>query len=99
MSSLRAWVETRRPPPPPELMDGLLVASPDGPGAPADLVGALLTQARVRLHAARAQPEVRASAYELLAADALITYACEAALETGDADTSLVRLLSVGERR
>jgi hypothetical protein len=42
---------------------------------------------------------MRESAYELLAADALITYACEAALDTDDADASLVRLLAVGERR
>jgi hypothetical protein len=35
----------------------------------------------------------RAAAFDLLAADALVTYACEAALETPDAEASLERIL------
>jgi len=48
------------------------------------------------LDAARARPgRVRESAFRLLEADALLTYACEAALESGDPEAALRRILSV----
>ncbi len=50
--------------------------------------------ARTALDAARAQPgRVRESAFHLLAADALVTYACEAALEEGDPPAALRTIL------
>lgn len=42
---------------------------------------------------------VRESAFELLVADALVTYACEAALESDDAVKALGRLTEVGRTR
>lgn len=36
---------------------------------------------------------VRSSAFDLLAADALVTYACEAALASGDPDAQLAAVL------
>jgi hypothetical protein len=38
---------------------------------------------------------VRESAFRLLEADALVTYACEAALEADDPESALRRILSV----
>lgn len=53
-------------------------------------VGALWEVASEGLGAARSEPgRVRASAFHLLAADAWLTYACEAALECPDADAVL----------
>ena len=49
-----------------------------------------------RLDQARARPgRVRESAFRLLEADALLTYACEAALETEGPDAALRRILQV----
>jgi hypothetical protein len=46
------------------------------------------------LHASRAVPgRVRASAFHLLAADALLTYACEAAMEEADPRAELLETL------
>ena len=89
MSDLQAWIRTRSPAPPMEL--GPWVDGADrGPPSVDDLT-------RVGLRAldqARARPgRVRDSAFRLLAADALITYACEAALEEEDPDPVLCRIL------
>jgi hypothetical protein len=59
---------------------------------------ALTRSGLAALDRARAAPgRVRQSAYHLLTADALLTYACEAALEDADPETTLRRILrSVG---
>lgn len=50
--------------------------------------------ARMALDEARAKPgRVRESAFHLLAADALVTYACEAALDEADPSTALRTIL------
>lgn len=60
----------------------------------------LLQGSCARLDRARARPgRVRESAFELLVADALITYACEAALESEDPTTALGSLFEIGEDR
>jgi hypothetical protein len=52
------------------------------------------------LDAARAnRGRVRESAFQLLTADALVTYACEAALEADDPVASLGQILSIGVDR
>ena len=56
--------------------------------------------ARKSLAAAVARPgRVRESAFELLVADALVTYACEAALETERPVEALERIVEVGRTR
>lgn len=78
MSPLGSWIASRRPVPPADLSAGLRLESEGG------LVHeALAAQGRARLAQSRAQSgRVRESAFRLLEADALITYACEAALDT-----------------
>jgi hypothetical protein len=57
-------------------------------------VEALLEGGLAELGRARAEPgRVRRSAFHLLAADALVTYACEAALEHADPEEALRRVL------
>ncbi len=51
--------------------------------ADADVVQALLAAARNSLAATLSKGEGRAAALDLLAADALLTWACEAAAESG----------------
>jgi hypothetical protein len=59
------------------------------------VVQTLADRAKRALHAAASRPgRVRRSAFDLLAADALLTYACEAALEAADPEQALNRLLS-----
>jgi len=87
MDSPIDWLAARTPPAPDELKAWLKI--PDegtGPGGrvgtvPGSLVGAGL----LHLEKAVARPvRDREAAYQLLAADALITYGCEAASEVGD---------------
>lgn len=69
-------------------LDGWLAPSP---GTSDDRVSALTDLAVGALGSARARPgRIRESAFDLLAADALLTYACEAALESADAEASLL---------
>lgn len=91
MSGLAAWLAGRSPEPPADLTASLRVGGASG--VPAD---ALTEVALARLDEARARPgRVRESAFRLLEADALLTYACEAALETEDPDAALRRILQV----
>ena len=92
MSEVRGWLSSRRPSPPPELSEALNVDAEEG------ALHVRLSRAAVaRLEQARANPgRDRASAFPLLAADALLTYACEAALERPDADEALLSLLDLG---
>lgn len=94
MSGTRAWLEARRPAPPADLAARLVGLDLEGE----TLVEALTHAGRTRLDEARARPgRVRESAFLLLEADALLTYAAEAALETRDPAGALRSILaSVG---
>ncbi|HEX6938456.1 MAG TPA: hypothetical protein VF158_03530 [Longimicrobiales bacterium] len=85
------WLERRRPEPPPALRERMVEAV-RAVGAPAagdagvpPVAGLLGAAALDRLRAVLAAPGGRAAALDLLAADALLTYACEAAAESGPA--------------
>jgi len=83
------WLRERSPAPPSDLAEGLALGGTEGP-----LVDALTAAALTRFERARAHPgRVRESAYRLLEGDALLTYACEAALDTDDPDGALRRIL------
>ncbi|MDZ7779299.1 MAG: hypothetical protein U5R14_05070 [Gemmatimonadota bacterium] len=87
---LEGWIAARTPPAVMPL--GRWVSR--SPDAASDRVGVLTELAVGALQTARAHPgRVRESAFDLLAADALLTYACEAALESADAEGSLLRIL------
>lgn len=95
MSSLRDWLGSRRPRPPLDLDPWLEDVSVEGPH---DLV--LTNAGRAALRRAMAHPgRVRENAFHLLAADALLTYACEAALESDDPEAALLRSLEAGLER
>lgn len=105
-TTLDPWMAGREPPPPEPLAAALrgvapTVGSPGAgfdhaPGAAPSLADGLASAARDRLKLALARPgRVRESAYRLLEADALFTYACEAALERGDATAVLRRILAL----
>lgn len=97
MSSLSDWLDRRRPRPPAELERALRGGGDGSEDAGSGVLETLARRARVRLERALVRPgRVRESAFELLAADALVTYACEAAAESPDAEAALVRLLAVG---
>ena len=90
MTGSGAWLDSRRPPPPADLRARL---GETGGHAGDALVEHLLTEATAALDRARASPgRVRESALELLVADALFTYACEAALELPQPDAALGRI-------
>jgi hypothetical protein len=76
--TLRDWLAHREPSPPrvlQERVEALALAVPELPGDPA---GSLLAAAEEAMtHLARRSPEDRASALDLLAVDALVTYAME----------------------
>lgn len=97
MSELRPWLDERRPPAPPELrsaVDTAVEMSLEGAATPG-FPDALTDATRQRLEEAFARPgRVRESAFALLTADALLTYASEAALEADDPDAALRELLS-----
>lgn len=97
MSGPARWIAEREPPAVVSLEAWL---SEDGAASPDDLVGSLTAHGIRALDRARANPgRVRESAFDLLAADALLTYACEAALEADDVESALHGILrSVCER-
>lgn len=82
-------MEARRPAPPMDLASWL---QPDaGAGSMSQRLSLL---ARTALDEARSRPgRIRESAFQLLAADALVTYACEAALEESDPPAALRAIL------
>ena len=87
MHSLIDWLATRTPPAPDELKAWLKIpddgADPDG--RVASVPGCLVAGGLAHLDEAVARPgRDREAAYQLLAADALITYGCEAASEAAD---------------
>ena len=85
MSDLKAWIRGRHPAPPVDLgpwIDALRVTAVSA----SDLTNI----ARDALEQAELSPgRVRNSAFQLLTADALITYACELALDGEDPDSVL----------
>ena len=96
-SELGVWLQSRQPAPPPDLAAKLaqcLAAAPDGM-----LEGASRAETVGRLGLARLRTAVwrrdatEAAAMDLLAADALVTYAFEAAAEEGADLSALVRRL------
>ena len=79
--ALKDWLRTRSPAVPPAFVPYLLKPETDGPGEPDFTALALLALSR-----ALAEPgKDRDGAFNLLAADALITYACESVAE-GEGD-------------
>lgn len=89
MSAVRAWLDGREPPAPQALAEWLAV-----PDRPLGRVDSLVEAGRDALAAALARPgRDRGAAYLLLGADALITYACEAAVEERDVEAGLSRVL------
>jgi len=89
VSDIRTWIETRRPPVPMDLGRWLHADAESG-----SMTECITLLARTALDEARAQPgRVRESAFQLLAADALVTYACEAALEEADPPAALRAIL------
>jgi hypothetical protein len=94
MSNLSAWLAGRHPTPPADLVEALAFGGEVDSSVDA-LVAALSAEGGARLAAARARlGRVRESAFRLLEADALITYACEAALEREDPEAALRQVLS-----
>jgi hypothetical protein len=79
----RQWLEQREPAPPPRLLERMRAALKANEPLPRDLSAQLGDAAVTCLQAALEDPERRASALDLLAADALLTYGCEAATLEG----------------
>ena len=89
MSDVWEWLEARSPRPPEDLRAALHLDRTSPP-----LIEALTDAGLRRLSEARARPgRVRESAFRLLEADALLTYACEAALESEDPQGALRHIL------
>lgn len=82
MSDTRSWLAERLADAPDTLRDRMLdaVANASGSGATHDV---LANAAALCLERAMSEQARRASALNLLAADALMTHACEAAAEAG----------------
>ena len=80
-----AWLDGREPPAPPPLRSAVrdLVADTD---PSASLPDRLAAAALTALETVASKPSDRSAARSLLAADALLTYACEAAAEAGPAE-------------
>lgn len=106
MRTLAEWLAAREAEPPAKLAAALRALSGEGSTVMASLRGrdaedvspveALAMVGRERLEQALAHPgRDRRSAFRLLEADALFTYACEAALEAEDPEAALRRILGV----
>ena len=87
MHSPTAWLAARTPPAPDELKAWFKLTDDgeDLDGGVASVPGRLVAGGLAHLDDAVARPgRDREAAYQLLAADALITYGCEAASEAAD---------------
>lgn len=82
-SSAWEWLETREPDVPESLRDRMRNAVQDVDDAAAETPKRLALAAIACLRAALAAGDDRAAALDLLAADALLTHASEAAVEAG----------------
>ncbi len=90
MTDAATWISRRRPRPPDPLVHWLDQAGVTGPAPRRALLRpAIEALERVLLNPGR----IRSSAFDLLGADALLTYACEAALETRDPASTLDEIL------
>lgn len=87
-----AWLAGRRPPAPEDLRERVRKCVAESPVGDQPLLSAATRSLRA---ACNAPGRVRASAFHLLTADALITYACEEALDAGDAEAELAKLLAI----
>ncbi|MDE0475034.1 MAG: hypothetical protein OXI50_10770 [Gammaproteobacteria bacterium] len=89
MTALRDWLDARRPVPPDGLKEWLAVEGevPVSVAGLADLGIAALDRAEV------ARQLDRHAAFQLLAADALLTYACEAAVDEPEVTSGLHLIL------
>jgi hypothetical protein len=92
VSDVRAWLAGRSPRPP----DALSLSVPEGPG---DVSEQLTAAGVAALERALAEAGERRGAFDLLAADALLTYACERAASAPDTEAALLRILKLLERR
>lgn len=89
MSRVQAWLAAREPSPPAALVEHLVVPTEHGPQ-----VALLAAEARRMLDEAVRRPgRRRDAAFLLLGADALFTYACEAAAEEEDVEAALREVL------
>lgn len=96
MSALDRWLDARRPKAPDELAESLRAGLDRSDGA-GPIVERLTRGALGHFELMSLEHgKVRDDAFHLLAADALITYACESALETDDVEGALTRILQVG---
>ena len=96
MLSPIAWLATRTPPAPDELKAWWRFSEDqtDHDGGVASVAGFLVARGLAHLDEAVATPgRDREAAYRLLAADALITYGCEAASEETDVRGTLREVL------
>ena len=94
MSALQRWLDDRRPAPPAELERELSAALATAQRPDHRIVDTLTDAACERLARARSRAgRVRESAFDLLAADALFSYASEAALESDDREGLLLRIV------
>lgn len=92
MSGIRAWLDGRRPEAPAELRTAIEDAV--GGASSGSMQDVLDLGTQGSLASALARPgRVRESAFHLLAADALLTYACEAALESEEPGPALTAIL------
>lgn len=91
MTDARAFLGRRMPPPPEALHRTLAERDLDGV---APLEGLSREGLRELERALGAPGRVRESAFHLLAADALLTYACEAALDEDDPESRLSELMA-----
>lgn len=92
MSDLRAWLAGRDPRPP----DALPLPIPEGSGGRTARLVEAGVDALERAIAGRGE---RRGAFELLAADALVTYACESASAEDDPGTELRSIVERLARR
>lgn len=100
MTDLRDWLAARTPP----AAAALPLCSGEPPaaasaGEPGGLPQRLADLAAERLERAVRREGERRGAFHLLVADALLTYACEAALETDDPETALLDVVGRTGRR
>ncbi len=87
--SLEVWLRGRVPPPPATFRGFVEPSRPDALATPEALAEAGVEALR---RAEADEAAAHGGAFELLAADALITYACEAALDDADVDAALARV-------
>jgi hypothetical protein len=92
LTDLGRWLDHRRPAAPPVLRQAVLDAVQHGDPGVGPVPERLAAAGLEALYRVVTQPSTRSRAVELLAADALLTYACEAAVEADAGPDALERL-------